>query len=164
MNLRVPRSRGFTLIEMVAVLTIVAILALAAQPLTELTLRRTQEAQLRKALRELRGAIDEHRAAVLARRIAPGREGSPYPPSLAALVDGVPVLDDQGRPQDGRRLYLLRRLPRDPFADAALPAESSWGLRASDTPPQAPAAGDDVFDIHSLSEARALDGSRYRDW
>ena len=44
-------ARGFTLIEMVVVLTIVSILALAAQPLHELALRRTQEIALRHALR-----------------------------------------------------------------------------------------------------------------
>lgn len=155
--------RGFTLIEMVVVLAIAAILAMAAQPLFELTLRRTQEAALRTALRELRLAIDEHRAAVLQRRVAPGPDGSPYPPSLQALVQGVPVLDEQGRP-GAQRLYLLRRLPRDPFADPQLPAHLSWGLRASTSPPDDPQPGDDVFDVYSRSPLGALDGSRYADW
>jgi len=155
--------RGFTLIEMVVVLAIVAILAMAAQPLHELALRRTQETALRLALRELRNAIDEHRAAVLQRRVAPGVNGSLYPPSLLSLVQGVAVLDGQGQPGT-QRLYLLRRLPRDPFAEPQLPAHLSWGQRASTSPPDNPQAGDDVFDVHSRSPLGALDGSRYAEW
>jgi general secretion pathway protein G len=158
------RSAGFTLIELVVVLAIVAILALAAQPLHELTLRRSQEAALRHALRELRQAIDEHRAAVARRAIAPGADATVYPPTLQALVAGVPLIDEQGRPRDDARLYLLRRLPRDPFADPALPAAETWGLRASSSPPDAPEAGADVFDVYSRSPLVALDGTRYRDW
>lgn len=156
--------RGFTLIEMVVVLAIVAILVMAAQPLHELALRRTQEAALRGALRELRNAIDEHRAAVLQRRVAPGADGSPYPPSLLSLVQGVPVLDDLGQPSTTQRLYLLRRLPRDPFSDPQLAAHLSWGERASTSPPDNPQAGDDVFDIYTRSPLGALDGSRYAEW
>jgi general secretion pathway protein G len=167
MNARRGRAaaRGFTLIEMVAVLTIVAILALAAQPLHELVLRRTQEQALRSALRALRGAIDEHRRAVEGGLIARGKEGSPYPANLQSLVAGVPLVDEKGQPRaDGSRLYLLRRLPRDPFADPALAAAETWSLRASTSPPEAPRPGHDVFDLSSRCEAVALDGSRYRDW
>lgn len=158
------RCRGFTLIEMVVVLAIVAILAMAAQPLHELALRRTQEAALRLALRELRNAIDEHRNAVQGKRIAAGEKGSPYPPTLLSLVQGIPALDEQGQPSATQRVYLLRRLPRDPFADPQLPAHLSWGLRASTSPPDAPQAGDDVFDVHSRSPLVALDGSQHADW
>ena len=44
-------SRGFTLVEMVAVVAIVGVLAVAAHPVLELTTRRSQEMQLRSALR-----------------------------------------------------------------------------------------------------------------
>jgi len=81
------------------------------------------------------------------------------------LAEGAPLLDAQGQPlADGRRLYLLRRLPRDPLAEPSLSAAASWGQRSSQSPPDAPAAGDDVFDVFSRSERGALDGSRYRDW
>jgi general secretion pathway protein G len=168
MNVNAPglrAARGFTLIEMIVVLAIVGVLALAAQPLQELVLRRQKEQALRHALREIRGAIDEHRRAVELRRIAPGPEGSPYPASLQVLVGGAPLLDGDGQPlSGGQRLYLLRRLPRDPFADPALPPGQTWGLRSSSSPPHAPAAGNDVFDVFSTSEAIGLDGTPVATW
>lgn len=157
-------SQGFTLIEMVVVLAIVAVLVLAAQPLHELALRRTQETALRHALREVRTAIDEHRRAVERGVLATGANKSPFPLDLQSLVAGVAVLSAPGQAPGESRLYLLRRLPRDPFADPDVPAHESWGLRASTSPPSAAQAGSDVFDIHSKSELRALDGTRYRDW
>jgi general secretion pathway protein G len=155
---------GFTLIEMLVVLTIVGILASAAVPLHALLLRRTQESALREALRTLRTAIDAHRLAVEAKRIAPGRDGSPYPANLEVLVQGLPVIDEAGLGSANKRLYLLRRLPRDPFADATLPAAETWALRNSQSPPDAPAAGNDVFDVRSRATATALDGTLYKNW
>lgn len=154
------RSRGFTLIEMVVVVAIVGILAAAAQPVVELGLRRSRELELRQSLRTLRAAIDAYKRAVDDKRIELPADASGYPPSLEALVDGVPDV----RSGKERKLYFLRRLPRDPFADPALPAAQTWALRSHDSPPDAPAPGRDVFDVASRSERLGLDGTRLRDW
>ena len=153
------RRRGFTLIEMLVVLTLMAILAMAARPLLELSVQRSREHELRQALRTVRSALDAYKKAVEAGTVARGAEDTGYPPSLLALTAGVP----DAKSPDTKKIYFLRRLPRDPFADAALPPAETWGLRAADSPPDAPRPGRDVFDIYSRSERRALDGTTYRD-
>lgn len=154
-----PR-RGFTLIEMLVVLAMLAVLAGAARPLLLLSVQRSQEQELRAALRTLRVALDEYKRAVDAGQVARNAEDLGYPPSLRVLVDGVP----DAKSGQGRKLYFLRRLPRDPFADPALPAEQTWALRASDSPPDDPRPGRDVFDVSSHSERTALNGTRYQSW
>lgn len=162
--MRAERARGFTLIEMVVVLAILGVLAAAARPLLELQARRHKEAELRLALRQIRGAIDAYEQAVATRAIPRPPEapasGPVYPPSLRVLVEGVPI----GTEAEAPRRYFLRRVPRDPFADRTLPAEDGWALRSSDSAPDAPRPGRDVFDVASRSPGRALDGTSYRDW
>jgi general secretion pathway protein G len=154
------RARGFTLIEMLVVLAMLSVLAMAARPVLLLSVQRSQEFALREALRTLRGALDAYKKAVAEGHIPQSPEESGYPPDLQALVKGVP----DAKSASGRKLYFLRRLPRDPFADPAQPPEESWGLRAADSPPDEPRAGRDVFDVYSRSERRALDGTLYKDW
>ncbi|MDM4767017.1 type II secretion system protein [Pelomonas sp. SE-A7] len=154
------QGRGFTLVEMLVVLAIVGVLASAARPLLIYSVQRSQEFQLREALRQLRGALDAYKRASDAGQIVRAVDASGYPPTLRSLVEGVP---DQKSPR-GEKIYFLRRLPRDPFAEPGVAAEETWALRAYETPPDAPRAGRDVFDVASRSDRKALDGSRYRDW
>lgn len=158
---RKPRAaRGFTLVEMLAVVTIVGILASSAIPMVQWTAKRQKEAELRQALRSIRSALDAYKSAVDQGRIQPAKPGSGYPERLSLLVEGVSQAGDT----PGGKLYFLRRLPRDPFAPSHWPAEKTWGLRSHDSPPEQPRPGRDVFDVYSMSELRGLDGSRYRDW
>lgn len=155
------RSGGFTLIELVIAVAILGVLAAMALPMLQVSAQRQKEAQLRAALREIRGALDAHRQAVIDRKIEAPADASGYPPDLDVLVKGVP---DITRP-DRRPIYFLRRLPRDPFhTDSQVSAAETWGTRAYASPPEEPLAGEDVFDVFSLSEKRGLNGVPYREW
>jgi len=154
------RVRGFTLIEMLVVLAMLGVLASAARPLLEMSVQRSREHELRQSLRTLREALDAYKRATETGSIVQSPEDSGYPQKLQLLVDGVA----DAKSPNGRKIYFLRRLPRDPFAPAELNAAETWGLRAYDSPPDDPRAGKDVFDVYSRSERKALDGTRLRDW
>jgi general secretion pathway protein G len=146
---------------MVITVAIVAVLALGLLPLTQLAAQRAKETELRAALRDIRSAIDAYKDASDTRRIARKADQSGYPPSLQALVEGV----EDVRSADGRMIYFMRRIPRDPFfSDATVAAAETWGLRSYESPPDEPEPGDDVFDIYSLSSAVGLNGVPYRQW
>jgi general secretion pathway protein G len=146
-------ARGFTLIELVITVAIVAVLASIAVPITELVVQRAKEQELRRSLREIRAAIDAYKQASDDGRILRRIGDSGYPKKLADLVDGV---EDQRDPRRNR-MYFLRRVPRDPFGDA-------WGLRSYASPPDDPREGEDVFDIYTLSPAMGINGRPYREW
>lgn len=154
-------ARGFTLIEMIITVAILGTLALGAAPLVELTAKRQREAELRAALRDLRGGIDAYRRAWEEGRIEKKSGESGYPRQLDDLVQGIANAQDP----NGLKLYFLRRLPRDPFhPDSATTAAATWGKRSYDSPPDAPREGKDVFDVYSLSAASGLKGVPYREW
>lgn len=151
-------QRGFTLIEVLITAAIVATLASVALPLAELAVQRDKEAQLRRALRDIRDALDAYKRAADEGRIMRSADQSGYPPSLQILVQGA----SDAKSPSGAKLYFLRRIPRDPFqreGDAA-----TWGLRSFESPPHDPKSGKDVYDVHSLSERKGLNGVSYRQW
>ena len=152
-------EQGYSFVELIVVTTIVLILASAVQPLVRVTITRTKEAELRRVLREMRTAIDKYKDAADMQMIPPtelkvGAEG--YPPTLETLVDGVSVANDA----TGRKLKFLRRVPMDPITGS-----DEWGMRSyQDKPDVTRWGGQNVYDVFSLSEGTALDGTKYRDW
>ncbi|MGB5082390.1 MAG: type II secretion system protein [Burkholderiales bacterium] len=154
-------ARGFTLIELVVTVVIVGLLASAAAPLLELTARRNREQELRSALREIRTAIDAYKLATDQGRVRRTVLQSGYPPTLVALVEGVP----DARNPDKRLIYFLRRLPPDPsFPDPNANPADTWGKRSYASRPDRPEEGEDVFDVYSLSDKVGLNGRPYRLW
>jgi general secretion pathway protein G len=152
---------GFTLMEVLVSVAIVSTLALVAVPLSEITVQRTKEAELRRALREIRDAIDAYKLASDEGRILRSPEQSGYPPSLTALVEGIPDTITS------TKRYFMRRIPHDPFypeSDTSPPPERTWGLRSYQSPLQDPKPGKDVFDIYSLSRRTGLNGIPLREW
>jgi general secretion pathway protein G len=154
------RVRGFTLIEMIAVVAILSFLSLAVLPVAELTVKRSKERELKAALVQIRAALDGYHSAVDQGRIVVTPGASGYPASLANLVEGVEDAKDPAR----RSLYFLRRVPRDPFASPETPAELTWGLRSYASSAKDPQPGADVFDVYSRASDVGLNGVPYRDW
>ena len=152
-------SRGYTFVELLVVTTIILILASAVMPLAKVTAQRTREAELRHALRELRTAIDKYKDAADLGQIGSldlkvGSEN--YPPDLQTLVDGVTAANDA----TGRKLKFLRRVPFDPMTRG-----TEWGLRSyQDKPDTTRWGGQNVFDVYTTFDGKALDSTKYRDW
>jgi general secretion pathway protein G len=156
---RLAGARGYTFVELLVVSAILIVLASAAMPLAKVTVTRQREADLRRALREMRTAIDRYKDAADLGQISPlelkvGAEG--YPPDLETLVEGVAAANDA----TGRKLKFLRRIPVDPMTSS-----TEWGLRSyQDQPDSRRWGGQNVFDVYTTFEGTALDGTKYADW
>ena len=159
--MRRATASGFTLIELVITVAIVAILASVAMPLNELVVQRSKEQDLRRALREVRDAIDAYKLASDEGRVPKKVGESGYPRRLEDLLEGI---DDQ-KSLKKDKIYFLRRIPRDPLAnDPTRTAAQTWGRRSYASPPDEPKEGDDVFDIYTLAPGKGINGRPYREW
>ncbi|RFP12110.1 MULTISPECIES: type II secretion system protein [unclassified Duganella] len=161
-------QRGFTFIELMITLSILATLAMVAAPMAQVALQREKEHQLRAALIEIREAIDAYKRAADNGRIKLTMSESGYPKKLEDLVTGVP---DQRSPRK-QNMYFLRRIPRDPFAPpdgngngfASSAAGGGWAVRSYASPPDNPSEGEDVFDVSSRSAIMGLNGIPLKQW
>jgi general secretion pathway protein G len=152
---------GFSFVEILATVAILALMATAAVPYLELVVTRQKEAELRRDLRELREAIDAYKKATDEGRIPKLIDESGYPKQLEDLVNGIADAKDPTK----RKIYFLRRLPRDPMLpNPEVSAAQTWGLRSYESPPDQPREGADVFDVYSKSEQKGLDGVPYNQW
>jgi general secretion pathway protein G len=159
-NLR-RRAAGFTFIELMMTLAIMGVLVMVAVPMAQVAVQRQKERELRSALLQIREALDAYKRASDQGRLVQKLGESGYPKTLDDLVDGVP---DQRSPTK-QNIYFLRALPRDPMvADASLKPAETWALRSYASPPDDPAEGEDVFDVHSKSGRQGLNGVPYKQW
>ncbi|MDR3746400.1 MAG: type II secretion system protein [Acidobacteriaceae bacterium] len=146
-----PES-GLTLVELIIVITIVAILATAALPFARFQLKRQKERELRRDLWEMRDAIDRYKDAADRGGIQIKTDSLGYPPDLQTLVDGVDVQD--------KKVRFLRSIPFDPMTKS-----QEWGLRSNQDDPTSDSwGGQNVFDVYTKSSETALDGTKYSTW
>lgn len=158
-------NSGLSLVELIVTLTILAVLASLILPSALMTGKRTKEIELRRNLRTMRSAIDEFKKSsekITAAGGPPpsGVSKSGYPKTLEQLVEGTDFGDAAGT-----RKKFLRRIPVDPFHPTPKDGAPEWGLRSyADDPDSTIWGGEDVFDVYSLSEETAIDGTKYKDW
>jgi general secretion pathway protein G len=143
------------MVELAVVAAMIAILAAMAVPVARYSLRRQKELELRHQLRTMRDAIDKYKQLSDAGLIPIQLGGEGYPPDLETLIKGVNLVGKVDKKQK-----FLRRIPIDPMTGT-----TEWGLRSyQDEHDSFAWGGQNVYDVYSLSETKALDGSYYKDW
>jgi len=152
-------SKGFSLIELITTVVIVAILAAVATPMLQVTVQRKKESQLRENLRLIREAIDAYKLASDEGRIKKSIDQTGYPPNLEVLVEGVIDMKDPKQ----KKIKFLRRIPLDPMLSEVL-EDKKWGLRNYESDYKSPSEGTDVYDVYSLSSAIGSNKVPYSQW
>jgi len=149
------RQHGFTIVELAVVAAMIAILTAMVVPVAKYTLKRQDEIELRYQLRLMRDALDKYKQFSDLGLIPPQLGSEGYPPDLKTLVEGVSLVGQLNKKQK-----FLRRIPIDPMTKKA-----EWGMRSfQDDPDTIAWGGQNVYDVFSLSEGRAMDGTSYKDW
>ena len=152
---RMPADHAFSLVELMAAITIALLLTTVALPLARTQIQRSKETELRRDLRQMREAIDHYKDFADRGMFPIKADTFGYPPDLQTLVEGVPL-----KGSSNAKYKFLRRVPIDPMTGSP-----DWGLRSmQDDPDSRSWGGEHVFDVYSKSDATALDGSKYSDW
>jgi general secretion pathway protein G len=125
---------GFTLIELMVVLTLLLILATMSMPIFQLAIVHAREAVLKDDLYTLRKLIDEFTL-----------DKQRPPTTLDDLVDAG---------------YLRGGIPVDPFTGS----NQTWRTDVEDVPLNPSQAASGIVDVHSGSDETALDGTPYSSW
>lgn len=148
----VNSESGLSLVELIIVVTMLAILAGAAVPIARFQVKRVKEKELRRDLWEMRSAIDAYKDAAQKGGMVTKADSYNYPPDLQTLVDGVDI--------QSKKVKFLRKIPTDPMT-----GNTDWGLRSNQDEPDSDSfGGQNVFDVHTKSTGTALDGTKYNTW
>jgi general secretion pathway protein G len=152
MKITPGKQSGLTLVELIVTVAILAILASAAVPLASFRVKREKERELRYDLWQMRDAIDHYKDAADRHAFITKVDSQNYPPDLDTLVKGVDA--------QGKKLKFLRRIPVDPMTGKA-----EWTMRSMQDDANSDSwGGQNLFDVASKSQGKALDGTKYSDW
>ena len=153
---RRKNQRGLTLVELIVAFTIMMVLTTMAVPLARSKVRSERERSLRRAVVEMRNAIDKYKDYADLGYLGPQKLGTNnWPETLDVLVEGVKLPGP-----DGKKMRFLRRIPVDPFTGKA-----EWGMRSDQDDPKSQSwGGQCVFDVYSKTTEKAGDGTAYSEW
>lgn len=150
-------QKGLTLVELIVAFSVLLILTTMSVPLARGRVRVERERELRAALREMYTAIDKYKDYCDLGTFGSVKAGTNcWPESLEQLVEGIKVANSP----DGKKIRLLRKIPRDPFT-----GKDDWGLRSDQDDPKSMSwGGQNVFSVYSKTYERAPDGKPYSEW
>lgn len=151
------KNKGFTLIELIVVVLIISVLSAVAIPMVETSIKREREVEFRRNIRTIRSAIDEYRLFVEKNKIKLDDDRYGYPEKLEDLVEGLEYKDKKN---NEKIIKFLRKIPIDPITNSY-----EWGLRSYQDDPDSTSWGEEnVYDVYTQSERKALDGTYYKEW
>lgn len=127
-----PTRRGFTIIELMIVMTIISILVAVAIPIYSASITRAKESVLKQNLFTLRSVIDEYTY-----------DKAKAPQSLQDLVSSG----------------YLRQIPTDPMT-----GQADWNTVVEDAVQSVNQSEPGIFDVHSKSDKKSLEGTPYNEW
>jgi general secretion pathway protein G len=152
-------QRGLTFVELLTALAVLVVLAGAAIPVLRWNEKRRLEVHLRGELQTMRDAIDQyHKYAIRGLIQQTDVDQMNFPRRLEELVEGVDVGDPSS--PTPKTIKFLTRIPVDPMT-----GEAEWGIRSYQDDFDSDSWGEEnVYDVYSLSDGVALDGTYYKDW